>query len=56
MKKKYENKILRDNPKFHSIKWLKKIHDKKFNLILIKIKFYLLYNLILYHYFDDTRV
>ena len=30
MKKKYENKILRDNPKFHSIKWLKKIHDKKF--------------------------
>ena len=30
MKKKYENKIFKDNPKFHSIKWLKKIHDKKF--------------------------
>jgi nucleoside-diphosphate-sugar epimerase len=30
MKDKWEKKILKDNPKFHSIKWLKKIYDKGF--------------------------
>ena len=28
MKDKWQNKELKDNPKFHSIKWLKKIYDK----------------------------
>ena len=29
MKNRFQKKILKDNPRFHSIKWLKKIYDKK---------------------------
>ncbi len=29
MKEKFRKKILKDNPRFHSIKWLKKIYKKK---------------------------